>query len=101
MNSRHQQLTAVVCACIATFLGGCAANLTEAERYDRQAAYEEKRDLIHAFVNNCETAGHVVMYTGPTTHKLRNPVKYVPRHARSSDYKCVTAADIERFQLQM
>ena len=99
MKSRNRQLIAVICTTM--LMGGCATNQTEAEKYESRASYEERRDEIRAYINGCEAAGFVVTYTGPTTHKLRNPIKRIPRHAHPTDYRCATVQNVERFQAEM
>ena len=79
-------------------LSGCATSLTEAERYEKQALHAERMDKIRAFIATCEEAGSQPIYFGPTTHKLRDPIKRVPRHAHLSDYACATDEDVERAQ---
>ena len=75
--------------------------MTEDEQYERLAAFHASRAEIRAFINNCEAADYVVVYTGPTTHKLRDPVRRIPRHARPSDYQCASDRDVEAFQAEM
>ena len=75
---------------------GCATPLTEEELYEAKALHAERMDEIRNFITACEGAGMKAVYYGPTTNKLRNPIKYVPRHAHPSDYACASQRDIDR-----
>lgn len=101
MKADIRHLAVVAASCLTLTLGGCASALTEDERYEREVAFHESRDQIRALINACESADHVVFYTGPTTHKLRDPIKRIPRHAHPSDYHCASRRDAESFQLEM
>ena len=99
MNTANRYLAIVAGPCLA--LAGCSTHLTEDEQYEREVAFHERVDQIRTFIDACESADHVVFYTGPTTHKLRDPIKRIPRHARPSDYHCASSRDTEAFQLEM
>ena len=101
MKSINPRLTASIVTCMALLAGGCATSLDEASEYELQASLIEKAEQIEAFIYNCEASGNVVMYTGPSTHRLRDPIKRIPRHARPSDYTCTSSQEIERFQAEM
>lgn len=101
MKAVFRYLAVITASCLALALGGCASQLTEDEQYEREVAFHESRDQIRAFISNCEAVDHVVFYTGPPTHKLRDPIKRIPRHARPSDYHCASGRDTESFQLEM
>ena len=81
-------------------LMGCASNLTEDEIFEQQYAAVERKEMIREFVNACEANGNVVIYTGPSTHKLRDPIKRIPNHANRSDYQCATTSAVERMQVE-
>ena len=82
-------------------LMGCAANLSEDEIFEQQYAAVERKEMIREFVNACEANGNVVIYTGPSTHKLRDPIKRIPNHANHSDYQCTSTSEVERMQAEM
>ena len=82
-------------------LMGCATNLSEDQIFERQYAAVERKEMIREFVNTCEANGNVVIYTGPSTHKLRDPIKRIPNHANRSDYQCTMTSEVERMQVQM
>ena len=52
-------------------------------------------DEIRDFITACEGAGMKAVYYGPTTNKLRNPFKQIPRHANLSDYACASQRDMD------
>ena len=81
-------------------LMGCASNLSEDEVFERQYQAVERKEMIRVFVNTCEANGNVVIYTGPPTHKLRDPIKRIPNHANRSDYQCTPTSEVERMQVQ-
>jgi len=96
----HQSLS-VLGILLSVQLMGCAANLSEDEVFEQQYAAVERKEMIRDFVNACEANGNVVIYTGPSTHKLRDPIKRIPRHAYRSDYQCTRTSEVERMQAQM
>lgn len=77
-------------------LSGCAATLTAEAQYEEKARQAERMDEIRNFITACHSAGMIAVYYGPTTHKLRNPLKQIPRHARRSDYVCASERDVGR-----
>ena len=99
MKTANRYLAVITGSCLALF--GCSTHLTEDEQYEREVAFHERVDQIRAFIDACESADYVVFYTGPTTHKLRDPIKRIPRHARPADYHCASSRDTESFQLEM
>ena len=101
MKNANCFVTVMSGCCLSLALIGCSTHLTEDEKYERQAAYDERRAQIRAIINDCEAADYVIFYTGPTTHKLRDPIKRIPMHARPSDYHCASSRDTEAFQLEM
>ncbi|MGI9201315.1 MAG: hypothetical protein ACR2QL_09660 [Woeseiaceae bacterium] len=82
-------------------LMGCAANLSEDEAFEREYQAVERKQLIREFIDGCEAGGNVVVYTGVSTHRLRDPIKRIPNHANRSDYQCTTTSEVERMQAQM
>ena len=82
-------------------LTGCAANLSEDEVFEQQYAAVERKEMIREFVNDCEASGNVVIYTGPSTHRLRDPIKRIPNHANRSDYQCTMTSEVRRMQVEM
>jgi len=80
---------------------GCAANLSEDEASEREYQAVERKEMIREFIYSCEAGGNVVVYTGVSTHRLRNPIKRIPNHANRSDYQCTTTSEVERMQAQM
>lgn len=74
----------------------CASHLTEDDRLMREYARVERMESIRAFVAACEQSGHIIVYNGPSYHKLRDPVKDVPGHATLKDYVCVSATTVNR-----
>ncbi len=84
-----------------THLTGCAANLTEDELFEQQYAAVERKEMIREFIIACEANGNVVVYTGPSTHKLRDPIKRIPKYADRSDYQCTRSGEVERMQAEM
>ena len=93
--------TAVTGILVSVYLTGCATNLSEDEVFERQYAAVERKEMIREFVNTCEANDNVVIYTGPSTHKLRDPIKRIPKHANRSDYQCTTTNEVERMQVEM
>ena len=79
-----------------SFLAACATNLTEEEQLVRDYDRVERQESIRGFVASCERRGQTVVYTGPGYHRLRDPVKHVPSHARLSDYACTDERAISR-----
>lgn len=101
-NLRNAVRLTVIGSLLTTIgLAGCASNLTEDERIDREYAATERKQQIREFIDSCEAANYVVMYTGPSTQKLRDPVKRIPGHARKSDYVCGSSNDAERMQAEV
>lgn len=82
-------------------LTGCATNLSEDEVFEQQYAAVERKEMIREYINICEANDNVVVYTGPTTQKLRDPIKRIPKHANRSDYQCTTTREVERMQVGM
>jgi len=103
MRNSRTAVKLAVCGSFVAIIGlsGCASNLTEGERIDRQYAATERKQQIREFIDGCEAANYVVMYTGPSTQKLRDPVKRIPGHARKSDYVCGSSTDAERMQAEL
>ena len=95
----HQSLPAIGILSSALLMG-CATNLSEDEVFNRQYAAIERKEMIREFVDTCEANGNVVIYTGPSTHKLRDPIKRIPNHANRSDYQCTRAGEVERMQVE-
>ena len=77
-------------------LAACATNLTEDERLALDYERVERQESIRGFVASCERSGQTVVYTGPSYHRLRDPVEHVPNHARLSDYVCTDERTISR-----
>ena len=101
MNKSRQHISiAAIVATACVVASGCTAQLTEDERYERQLRQEERIDQIRSFIDGCEAAGRHVVYSGPVTHKLHDPVKRISRHAQPSDYQCASTKDIERMQVE-
>jgi hypothetical protein len=96
----HQSVS-VLGILVSVHLTGCAANLTEDEIFEQQYAAVERKENIREFINVCKAKDNVVIYTGPSTHKLRDPIKRVPNHASRSDYQCTTTSEVERMQVEM
>lgn len=82
-------------------LTGCAANLSEDEVFEQQYAAVERKEVIREFIDACEANDYVVIYTGPSTQKLRDPIKRIPNHANRSDYQCTTTNEVDRMQVEM
>ena len=82
-------------------LAGCAASLSEDDAFEQQYTAVERKEMIREFIRSCEANDNVVVYTGPPTQKLRDPVKRVPNHARRSDYQCTTTDEVDRMQAEM
>ncbi len=96
-GTKSTRLALAIAILLAAFqLSGCATPLTEEERYEGKALRAERMDEIRDFITACEGAGMKAVYYGLTTNKLRNPFKYVPRHAHLSDYACASQRDIDR-----
>lgn len=96
----HQSVS-VLGILVSVQLTGCAANLSEDEVFEQQYAAVERKENIREFINVCEANGYVVIYTGPSTQRLRDPFKRIPNHARRLDYQCTTSNEIERMQVEM
>jgi len=96
----HQSVS-VFSILVSVQLTGCAANLTEDEVFEQQYAAVERKEMIREFVNACEANDNVVIYTGPSTQRLRDPIKRIPKHANRSDYQCTTTNEVERMQVEM
>ena len=79
-----------------SLLAACATELTEDQQFAREYERVERHESIREFMSSCEYAGHVVLYTGPTYQKLRDPVKHIPSNARRSDYVCASQRSISR-----
>lgn len=79
-----------------SLLAGCAGQLTEDEKFARAYAKAEREESIRNFIYSCESGGNAIIYTGPSYQKLRDPVKYIPTHARLMEYQCVQAAALAR-----
>ena len=77
-------------------VSACATDLTEDERLMREYTRVERVESIRAYVAACEQAGNTIVYSGPSRQKLRDPVKYVPGHAREKDYVCVSTTTVNR-----
>jgi len=82
-------------------LAGCAANLSEDEVFEQQYAAVERKESIREYINACEANDNVIVYTGPSMHRLRDPIKRIPGHANRSDYQCTTSNGVERMQVEM
>ena len=96
-----RQSLSVLGILVSAQLTGCAANLSEDEAFEQQYAAVERKVMIREFVNACEANGSVVIYTGPSTQKLRDPIKRIPKHAHRSDYQCTSTKEVERMQVEM
>ena len=96
----HQSVS-VLGILLSAQLAGCAANLTEDELFEQQYAAVERKANIYEYINACEANDNVIVYTGPSTHRLRDPIKRVPNHADRSDYQCTTSTGVERMQLEL
>jgi hypothetical protein len=96
-----RQSLSVLGLLVPVHLTGCAANLSENEVFEQQYAAVERKEMIREFVNACEANDNVVIYTGPSTQKLRDPIKRIPKHANRSDYQCTTTNGVERMQVEM
>ncbi len=96
----HQSVS-VLGILLSAQLTGCAANLSEDEVFEQQYAAFERKEKIREFINVCEANDNVIIYTGPSTHKLRDPIKRIPNHASRSDYQCTTTSEVERMQVEM
>lgn len=101
ITKRIHQSLAVLGILASVLLVGCAANLSEDEVFEQKYAAVERKEMIREFIDACEANGHVVYYTGRSTHRLRDPIKRIPSHAHRSDYQCTTSNEIERMQAQM
>ena len=88
----------VLSVLLSVHLTGCATNLSEEAVLEKQYAAVERKEMIREFVNACEASGNVVIYTGPSTHKLRDPIKRIPNHAKRSEYYCTTSSEVARMQ---
>ena len=101
-NSRSAVRLAVLGSFVFSIgLAGCASNLTEDEQFERHYAAVERKLDIRAYIDSCEAADYVVLYTGPSTHRLRDPIRHIPNHARKSDYVCGSRTDMERMQAEL
>lgn len=78
---------------------GCTTSMTDEAEYEAKARHAERIDEIRAFIAACHGAEMVVVYYGPTTNKLRDPIRHVPRHAHPTDYACASEHDIRREML--
>jgi hypothetical protein len=96
-----RQSVSVLGILVSIQLTGCAANLTEDEIFEQQYAAVERKEKIREFINACEAKDNVVFYSGPSTHRLRDPFKRIPRHANRSDYQCTSSSAVERMQIEM
>lgn len=96
----HQSVS-VLGVLLSAQLTACAANLSEDEVFEQQYAAVERKEMIREFINVCEANDNVVIYTGPSTHKLRDPLKRIPIHANRSDYQCTMSNEVERMQVEM
>ena len=92
INYKTRLVHAAAGALFMSLMGGCASNLTEDEKLAIEYERVERQVEIREFMASCERAGNVVLYTGPVYHKLRDPVKHIPSHARRSEYACTSAA---------
>ena len=96
-STKSTRLAIAIAILLAAFqLPGCATSLTEEEQYEGKARHAERMDEIRNFITACHGAGRAAVYEGPTTNKLRNPLKQIPRHAHPSDYTCASQRDIYR-----
>ena len=77
-------------------IGGCASQVSVDQQIAREYERTERREAIKRFIASCESSGSVVIYTGPSYQKLRDPVRRVPGHARLSEYQCVSTAAVSR-----
>ena len=100
ITKRIHQSLCVLGILASILLMGCAANLSEDEVFEQKYAAVERKEMIREFVNSCEANGNVVIYTGPPTHKLRDPIKRIPNHANRSDYQCTSTSEVERMQAE-
>lgn len=96
-----RQMVSVLGILVSVQLTGCAVNLSEDEVFEQQYAAVERKEMIREFINVCEANDNVVIYTGPSTQKLRDPIKRIPKHANHSDYQCTTTNEVERMQAEM
>ncbi len=96
IENGSQRCTIVAAALSVSLLAGCATNLTDDERFAREYERAEMHGSIREFVYSCESAGHVVLYTGPSYHRLRDPVIHIPSNARLLDYACANQNAISR-----
>ena len=94
------RLRVVAIAVSVTLLYGCAGPLTEDEKIAAEYARVERKEAIREYVAGCEAAGYTIFYTGPTTQKLRDPVKRIPNHAQLADYQCVNQTGVSSFVRQ-
>jgi hypothetical protein len=95
------QLVTVLGILVSAQLTGCAANLSEEHVFAQEYAAVERKVKIREFINVCEAHDNVVIYTGPSTQKLRDPIKRIPNHAHRSDYQCTTTDEVVRMQVEM
>ena len=93
-----RQSLSVLGILVSVQLTGCAANLSEDEIFEQQYAAVERKEMIREYINACEANDNVVIYTGPSTHRLRNPIRRIPNSANRSDYQCTTTTGVERMQ---
>lgn len=75
--------------------------MTEDEIFELQYAAVERKESIREFIDVCEANKNVVIYTGPSTHRLRDPIRRIPNHANRSDYQCTNTKEVERMQADM
>ncbi len=96
-STRLARLAIAIAILLAAFqIIGCTTTLTDEAQYEGKARHAERMDEIRDFITACHGAGMIVEYHGPTTNKLRSPLKYIPRHAHPSDYGCASERDIGR-----
>ena len=77
-------------------LAACAGGPTTDEQLALEYARAERIASIQDFVLACEKSGRTIVYLGPSYHKLRDPVRRPPSHARLSDYSCQSNEQVSR-----
>jgi hypothetical protein len=101
MNQKTQmRIAQITCVVMALAVAGCASTLSEDELYEQQVHRAEQVEQIQGLIRTCEAASRTVVYTGPTTHKLRDPVKRIPKHARPIDFQCVGTREVDAMQAE-
>ena len=86
--SKYNRLSLAASMASAMLLSACASQLSEDDYLALAYEATERREAIRDFIRSCEVAGYIVVYTGRSYQKLRDPVRRVPSHARLSEYAC-------------